>query len=268
MTAMGAPWGLNLPAGSGPIREYLYVQMWVSFWAGNYTIGEMSDSNARGLGARELFRSKAGRSYWAAIGPVQLANSTGRRNRFFRLLDEEYKKAISGGTPVAEAVKAAKAGNALTKGKSTHLRPARSGSSSPAFLLRRQLSAHQSGGFGIAGKSARHQMTYKSALRLLIDLVNDSQTVALNARCGPPPATALESRTNTRPPERATSTQLPSLKLQELLRQSKFLCESEGSSMLGTVQGVSTVQHYGASTRIAGVTWASLAFSVALVPPG
>ena len=61
MTAMGAPWGLNLPAGSGPIREYLYVQMWVSFWAGDYTIGEMSDSTVRGLGARELFRSKAGR---------------------------------------------------------------------------------------------------------------------------------------------------------------------------------------------------------------
>jgi hypothetical protein len=105
MTAGGAPWGLNLPAESGPIREYLYVQMWVSFWAGNYTIGEISDSTVRQFGSRELFRSKAGRNYWALIGQVQIANSAGRRNRFFRLLDEEYKKVIASGSPIADPVK-------------------------------------------------------------------------------------------------------------------------------------------------------------------
>ena len=110
MTAVGAPWGLNLPAESGPIREYLYVQMWVSFWAGNYTIGEMSDSTVRQLGARELFRSKAGRSYWAMIGEVQVANSSGRRNRFFRL--RGVQKVISDGLPIVEPVKAS---NTLTK---------------------------------------------------------------------------------------------------------------------------------------------------------
>jgi Family of unknown function (DUF6082) len=105
MTALGAPWGLNLPAESGPIREFLYVQMWVSFWGGNYTIGEMSDSNVRSLGSRELFRSEAGRTYWAAVGHVQMESSTGRRNRFFRILDEEYRKAVSSGVPIIEPVK-------------------------------------------------------------------------------------------------------------------------------------------------------------------
>lgn len=105
MTSLGAPWGLNLPSESGPIRNFLYVQMWVSFWGGNYTIGEMSDSNVRSLASRELFRSEAGRNYWVSVGQVQMEGSTGRRNRFFRLLDEEYKKAISSGVPIAEPVK-------------------------------------------------------------------------------------------------------------------------------------------------------------------
>ena len=105
MAAMGAPWGLAIPPESASIREYLYVQMWVSFWGGNYTIGELSESAVRYLAAHELFRSRAGRNYWATIGQVQLADSKGRRNHFFRLLDDEYKKAISSGSPIISRVK-------------------------------------------------------------------------------------------------------------------------------------------------------------------
>ena len=105
MTAMGAPWGLDIPSESTPIREHLYVQMWVSFLAGNYTIGEISESAVRGLAERELFHSSAGRKYWATAGQLQIANSSGRRKHFFRFLDEEYKKAISTGAPIAGPVK-------------------------------------------------------------------------------------------------------------------------------------------------------------------
>jgi len=105
MTAMGAPWGLDIPPENAPIREHLYVQMWVSFWAGNYTIGELPESAVRGLAEHELFRSRAGRNYWATVGQLQIANSKGRRNHFFRLLDDEYEKAISSRAPVAGPVK-------------------------------------------------------------------------------------------------------------------------------------------------------------------
>lgn len=39
MTAIGAPWGLPIPAESERIREHLYIHMWVSFWAGSYVVG-------------------------------------------------------------------------------------------------------------------------------------------------------------------------------------------------------------------------------------
>lgn len=105
MTAAGAPWGLNIPPESGAIREHLYIQMWVSFLAGNYTIGELSDETARDLAARELFSSEAGRRYWAEVGKLQIEHSSGRRNRFFRILDDEYKGLISSGVPVRGLVK-------------------------------------------------------------------------------------------------------------------------------------------------------------------
>ena len=99
MTAGGAPWGLNIPYESSAIREHLYVQMWV-FLAGNYALGELSDGSARYLASHELFSSEAGRRYWAEVGKLQLAHSTGRRKRFFRILDIEYEGLISSGVPV------------------------------------------------------------------------------------------------------------------------------------------------------------------------
>jgi hypothetical protein len=97
MTAMGAPWGLPLEPDSGVIREFLFIQMWVSFLAGNYVIGESSTLNVRGFAADELFRSRSGRLYWELVGQGQLASSSGRRNRFFRLINEEYAKVIASG---------------------------------------------------------------------------------------------------------------------------------------------------------------------------
>jgi hypothetical protein len=41
MTAIGAPWGLPIPAESARIRDHLYIHMWANFWAGNYVVGEL-----------------------------------------------------------------------------------------------------------------------------------------------------------------------------------------------------------------------------------
>lgn len=105
MAAMGAPWGVDIPSDSASLREFLYVQMWVSYWAGSYVTGEMPASVLRNLASDELFRGRAGRAYWAAVGQRQVINSKGRRNNFFRLLDDEYEKVISSGVPVAGPIR-------------------------------------------------------------------------------------------------------------------------------------------------------------------
>jgi hypothetical protein len=104
MNAFGAPYGLPISADFTSIRQFLFVHMWVSYLAGNYAIGESSKSAIRTFAANELFRSKAGRGYWDAVGEVQLRDSIGRRNHFFRVLDDEYKKAISNNVPVNDPV--------------------------------------------------------------------------------------------------------------------------------------------------------------------
>jgi Family of unknown function (DUF6082) len=102
MNAFGAPYGLSIP--NDFIRQFLFIQMWVSYLSGNYAIGESSEANIRQFAANELFRSTAGRSYWKAAGQLQLGLSKGRRNRFFRLLDDEYEKALSRNVPIASPV--------------------------------------------------------------------------------------------------------------------------------------------------------------------
>jgi hypothetical protein len=100
MAATGAPWGIDVPSDSDSLREFLYVQMWVSYLVGIYATGALSASTARQIAALELFRGKAGRAYWEAVGRRQIENSKGRYNNFYRLLDDEYRRAVSSGIPV------------------------------------------------------------------------------------------------------------------------------------------------------------------------
>jgi hypothetical protein len=104
MTAGGAPWDLNIPSDSSSIRQFLYVQLWVSFLGGNFTIGELPESAVRYIAVHEIFRSEAGRNYWTAVGRVQIDNSEGPRKRFLHILDEEYQKIILTGIPPARPV--------------------------------------------------------------------------------------------------------------------------------------------------------------------
>jgi hypothetical protein len=105
MTAMGAPRGLPIPANAAAIRGFLYVRMWTTFLAGSFAIGEIAESDARYLAAHEIFGSQAGRDFYAAIGKAHVEHSTGRRQRFYEILNEEYSKVVSENIPVAEPVK-------------------------------------------------------------------------------------------------------------------------------------------------------------------
>jgi hypothetical protein len=105
MTAVGAPWGLPIPPETSPIRQYLFIQMWVSFLAGNYAIGETDELAVRYIAANELFRSQAGRDYWKSVGRTQAEGYKGRRKRFFQILGEEYEKNLSTNVPISDPVK-------------------------------------------------------------------------------------------------------------------------------------------------------------------
>ena len=119
MTAMGAPWGLPIPAESARIRDHLYIHMWATFWAGNYVIGELNAAAVRWVARVELFSSKAGRTYWAAVRERILNTNEGKYLRFARIVDEEYQKVIAGNVPVADPVRIANyANDSATRRKS------------------------------------------------------------------------------------------------------------------------------------------------------
>jgi len=119
MTAIGAPWGLPIPAESARIRDHLYVHMWANFWAGNYVVGELNAAAVRGMARLELFSSTAGRAYWAAVRERALSVNEGKYLRFSRIIDEEYQKVISDNIPVADPVRITNyAGNSATHRKS------------------------------------------------------------------------------------------------------------------------------------------------------
>ena len=105
MTAMGAPWGLPIPAESSKIRDHLYIHMWAMFWAGNYAFGELNAAAVRGVASEELFSSRAGRTYWAAVRERILSTSEGKYLRFARIVDGEYQKVIANNVPVADPVR-------------------------------------------------------------------------------------------------------------------------------------------------------------------
>src|SRR5258708_23069269 len=105
MTAIGAPWDLPIPAESAKIREHLYIHMWAAFWAGNYVVGELTAPAVRKLVRGELFNSRAGRAYWAAIRENVLSTNEGKYRRFALIVDEEYQKVVASHVPVADPVR-------------------------------------------------------------------------------------------------------------------------------------------------------------------
>ena len=122
MTAIGAPWGLPIPAESARIRDHLYIHMWATFWAGNYVVGELNAAAVRGVARAELFSSKAGRTYWAAVRERVLSTNEGKYLRFARIVDEEYQKVIASNVPVADPVRITNYANDSTTHRKSGLR--------------------------------------------------------------------------------------------------------------------------------------------------
>ena len=206
MTASGAPWDLDIPSDSSSIRQFLYVQLWVSFLGGNFTIGELPESAVRHIAGHELFRSEAGRNYWAAVGQAQTTNSSGRRKRFFHILDDEYRKAISSGISTATPIKAGDSrgeppGSAAVQTKRTRQLCTLVVATAISVLA----------GAALAQRRGRHALPLRMAWNLtsryrpFISWTNEFHACAENANFGP--VMSFESRMSKSSFERATSTQ-------------------------------------------------------------
>lgn len=87
-------------------RQQLYVNLILSFWEDNYRLGGSHENMLRGDLAI-LFRGEAGRDFWAIGRHARQQMSRDHRDkRFFRIVEEEYQKAITVGPPAVRAGKA------------------------------------------------------------------------------------------------------------------------------------------------------------------
>jgi hypothetical protein len=102
MNALGASGDMAIPAERDKARLNLYVHLWVSFWQTFYAMGMMPESQLRSACKLELFRGRPGRDYWEqARGTRPLYTKDRHVQKFDRILEEEYRKAIASQSEVA-----------------------------------------------------------------------------------------------------------------------------------------------------------------------
>lgn len=95
MNALGAPTHMPVPADQDKVREFLYIHLWVTFWQTFYAMGMMPESQLRSACELELFRGRPGREYWEQARSTRPLYTKDRHiQKFYRILDEEYHKAI------------------------------------------------------------------------------------------------------------------------------------------------------------------------------
>jgi Family of unknown function (DUF6082) len=88
--------------GYDALRRSHFILMWLQYWEGLYVLGDMPESAVRHTVSSELFASAYGRQHWSAVRSIRLEDSTGRRLKFAKIVDEEYRKAIDSSFLAAE----------------------------------------------------------------------------------------------------------------------------------------------------------------------
>jgi len=97
-------WGINPSLSVVPdFRQRAYINLIVSHWQRDYQFNGIPEHSLRGNLA-ELFHGEAARLWWADTGDWRKAASGNRRDkRFCRIVDEEFRKAVSSGPPIVPA---------------------------------------------------------------------------------------------------------------------------------------------------------------------
>jgi hypothetical protein len=76
-----------------------YANLWVQHWASMYELGVMSETAVRTELRRSLFSGDVGRDYWANTSASSYYNGTRRVRRYYKIVNDEYNKAVSAGPP-------------------------------------------------------------------------------------------------------------------------------------------------------------------------
>jgi hypothetical protein len=95
-------WGpLDIPTLRGK-QQHIYTNLIMNFQSMSYSIRSASESDMRGT-LFNIFQGEVGRRYWHHVRPYwrSWAELEPRSRRFFRLVDEEYDRAVAAGPPTA-----------------------------------------------------------------------------------------------------------------------------------------------------------------------
>lgn len=76
-----------------------YANLWVQHWGSMYELGVMSETAVRTELRRSLFSGDVGRDYWANTGSLPYYNGTRRIRRYYKIVNDEYNRAVSAGPP-------------------------------------------------------------------------------------------------------------------------------------------------------------------------
>ncbi|MFB9727201.1 DUF6082 family protein [Haloechinothrix salitolerans] len=86
-------WGPRNWATIREEKQSMYVNLIISFWQMDHESGRLNDK-LLGEVSEELFRGRAGRSYWNKFGDKRITRAqTSKQKRFVRILNNEFKKA-------------------------------------------------------------------------------------------------------------------------------------------------------------------------------
>lgn len=103
MEILAAPWGRTAGLNDyDALRRNNFVHLWVSYWEGQYVLGEMPESAVRLAASSELLVSPFGRRYWSLGRAGKLKSNTGRRLQFIKIIDEEYRKIVAEQLPATQ----------------------------------------------------------------------------------------------------------------------------------------------------------------------
>ncbi|MBV9729064.1 MAG: hypothetical protein JO309_06580 [Pseudonocardiales bacterium] len=87
-------WGTYLTDSFEGERQYAYVNLIINHWYSMYELDECTDAILLAMAA-ELFSSAPGRHFWHYAGPSLKERAPNRRaSRFYRLVDEAYRKTL------------------------------------------------------------------------------------------------------------------------------------------------------------------------------
>jgi len=91
----------NNPAVSSDTRhrQRRYANQWVVHWQSMYELRFMDDEDVRYVMRRDLFSGDVGRDYWASARETRIPNNSQRTRRYYRIVEEEYQKAVVSGPP-------------------------------------------------------------------------------------------------------------------------------------------------------------------------